>query len=78
MKNILHVIRDMLQNSLRKINAYAVKIGCQEPRKPGRPTDPDSQRQKLKGLQNAAPDVEMEEEEEEFIGYSDRPGCRQF
>jgi len=67
----------MLQNSLRKSNAYAVKIGNQEPRKPGRPTDPDSQRRKLKYLQNAAQDVEMEEQEE-FIGYFDRPGHRQF
>ena len=77
MNNILHVIRDMLQNSLRKANGYAVKIGYQEPRKPGRPTDPDSQRQKLKGLLNAAQDVEMEEQDE-VIGYFDRPGHIQF
>jgi hypothetical protein len=61
---------------LRKANAYAVKIGYQELRKPGRPTDPDSQRQKLKGLQNAVQDVEMEEEE--YIGYFDRPGHSSF
>jgi hypothetical protein len=54
------------------------KIGYQEPRKPGsRPTDPDSQRQKLKGLLDTAQDVEMEEQDE-VIGYFDRPGHIQF